>query len=68
MTDEAEKDEVNPRDDGECREAKFQLDLRRLEQRRAQEEHEQRHEKEDERVWVAPNMGAGDSHTRPLRT
>ena len=43
MTDEAEKEEVNQRDDGECREDKYERDLRRLEEkRRGQEEHEQR--------------------------
>ena len=45
MTGEAEKEEVNQRDDGECREVKYERDLRRLEERRrAQEEHQQRHE------------------------
>ena len=40
MTDEAEKEEVNLRDDGECREVKYERDLRRLEERRrSQEEH-----------------------------
>ena len=29
MTDEAEKEEVNPRDDGECREVKFERELRK---------------------------------------
>ena len=54
----------------ECREVKFQWDLRRLEEKRkAQEEHEQRHDEEekretDERGRVAPNMWAGDSYSQ----
>ena len=70
-----EKEEINQRGDDECRETKFERDLRRLEeQRRAQEEHEQRHEEdekceneeENERVRVAPNMGAGGSHFQAM--
>ena len=73
--EEDEKEEVIQRGDDECRGTKLERDLRRLEEkRRAQEEHEQRHEEEekreneeeDERVRVAPNMGAGGSHPQAM--
>ena len=73
--DDDEKEKVNQRGDDECRETKFEWELRRLEEkRRALEEHEQRHEEEekcenedeDERVRVASNVGAGGSHPQAL--
>ena len=46
--DDDEKEKVNQRGDDECRETKFEWELRRLEEkRRALEEHEQRHEEEE---------------------
>ena len=33
MTDEAEKEEVNQREDGECRQVRYERDLQRLEEK-----------------------------------
>ena len=73
-TRKVQDEEEEVRGEDECREAKFQLDLRQMEEkRRAQEqkyeekenyenEEEEKHEEEDERVRMASIMGACGSH------